>query len=44
MFSESHSTGELPLFTVKVLRKLTGIRELPGMVGKLIAFSVSDEC
>lgn len=38
IFSESHSVGELPLFTVKVLRKLTGIRELPGMMGKLTTF------
>ena len=34
MFKDSHSVLELPLLTVKVLRRLTGMRELPGMVGE----------
>jgi hypothetical protein len=35
MFSESNWLLELPFFTVKVLRRLTGIRDVPGMMGDL---------
>jgi hypothetical protein len=33
MFSDSNWLLEPPFFTVKLLRKLTGILELPGIVG-----------
>ena len=35
MFRDSNWPLEPPFFTVNVLRKLTGILELPGMMGDL---------
>ncbi len=36
MFSDSNWLRELPFFTVKLLRKLTGILEVPGILGKVL--------
>jgi hypothetical protein len=39
MFSDSNWPLEPPFFTVNVLRKLTGILELPGMMGEFVVRS-----
>lgn len=40
MFNDNHWVLELPFLTVKVLRRLTGIREVPGMVGDCTSWNV----
>ena len=36
MFRESNWVLELPFLTVKLLRKLTGILEVPGILGRVL--------
>lgn len=38
MLSDSHCVFELPFLIVKVLRRLTGIRDDPGIVDQVFAF------
>jgi hypothetical protein len=35
MLSDSNWLLELPFLTVKLLRKLTGIRDVPGILGRI---------
>jgi len=42
MFSDNNWLLEPPFLTVNVLRKLTGILELPGMMGDFVVRSLTD--
>jgi hypothetical protein len=41
MFRESNWVLELPFLTVKLLRKLTGIRDVPGILGGFLRMASS---